>query len=500
MSVSESQLSRKRFLQGSAAVGGGLAIGGPLSALAARRAEGRPPQRDPGYGPLRPTGEKDTGVEFLALPVGFQYRIVSRENDPSIAFVTDPVTGETSRQTVPTPGIFDGMGAFAGPHGTTILIRNHENRSKDSGSPRVREGEKPVIVPEDDRYDPNPVYTGGCTRVVVDGDRRAVETVHVLGGTSANCAGGETPWGSWLTCEEAYIPEGLDGSTTRTHGYCFEIDASSDEPGKAMPIRAAGAFSHEAVAFLDGVLYETEDRRTNAGFYRYIADTPPRAFGDLASSDGVLQAIRRVDRANFDADTATAGESFAVDWVTIEDPDPQANPGRRFPRAVRVEAQSKGAIAFDRLEGCWDGDGKIYFDATIGGPENLGQLWEYDPAHERLTLIYQSLSREDLENPDNVVFVPKTGDIFLQEDGPSDEFVRGVTQEGAIYDFARTIVNQSEFCGGCFSPDGNTFFLNQQGERGTGESTAEQDESGAITYAIWGPFARAGRGGPTRRR
>jgi secreted PhoX family phosphatase len=97
------------------------------------------------------------------------------------------------------------------------------------------------------------------------------------------------------------------------------------------------------------------------------------------------------------------------------------------------------------------------------------------------------------------VFVPRTGDIFLQEAGPADEFVRGVTQDGAIYDFARTIVNQSEFCGGCFSPDGNTFFLNQQGERGTGDSSAEQNEGGAITYAIWGPFARAGRGGPPTR-
>jgi secreted PhoX family phosphatase len=223
------------------------------------------------------------------------------------------------------------------------------------------------------------VYNAGCTRVVVDEDRSAVETVHVLGGTSANCAGGETPWGSWLTCEEAYIPAGLDGSTTRTHGYCFEIDASSDEPRKAMPIRAAGAFSHEAVAFLDGILYETEDRRNNAGFYRYIADPRPWAFGDLASSDDVLQTVRRVGRPNFDADTATVGESFAVDWVTIDDPDPQPNPGQRFPRAVRVEAQSKGAMAFDRLEVAGTATGRSTSTPPLAAPRTSGSSGSTSP-------------------------------------------------------------------------------------------------------------------------
>jgi len=465
-------LSRKHFLQSSAAVGGAVAIGGPLSALAARQAEGRAPERDPGYGPLRPTREQGGAKVFLALPAGFQYRVVSRENDPSLAFFT----GESEPRTVPLPGVFDGMGAFQGPGNTTVLIRNHENRR--------RAGEKTVVVPDPLRYDPNPTYNAGNTRLVVDRNRRAAgPSVHVLGGTDVNCAGGETPWGSWITCEEVFVAAGalVGGRASLKHGYCFEIDASSEGPVKAEPIRAAGAFSHEAVVFLDGILYETEDRRVTAGFYRYIADQAPSRAGDLARSTGVLQSIRRVGVPNFDADTAVVGETFKVDWVTIATPDPAAD-------TVRVEGQSKGAIGFERLEGCWVGGDKIYFDATEGGPAKLGQLWEYSPGDDELTLVYQSTSAADLENPDNLVVVPRTGDVFLQEDSPGEQFVRGVTEEGRIYDFAQMILNDSEFCGGCFSPDGHTFFLNQQGGRGL--DPAEIDEEGGLTYAIWGPFAR----------
>jgi secreted PhoX family phosphatase len=447
-------LSRKRFLQSSAAAGGGLAIGGPLSALTARQALGQAPGRSPGYGPLQPTPEQDTGITFLALPKGFQYRLINKQGDPSTAFVT-----EGNPETVPTPGIFDGMGAYRGPRGTTVLVRNHENRE----SP----GEMEVIVPEDKRYDPAPQYRAGNTQLTVGANRRVEEVLHVLGGTSTNCAGGETPWDSWITCEETFEDGG------EPHGYCFEIPSGIDRPVEAVPIVAAGRFAHEAVAWLDNILYETEDRREDSAFYRYLPGRQITAAGQLAETDGTLQAIKRVGVFAYDADRAEPGQSFDVEWVTIEEPNPPAN-------TVRFEANRKGAILFDRLEGAWVGDGKIYFDCTEGGPEpsELGQLWEYDPASERLTLIYASRDASELQNPDNVVFVPKTGDIFLQEDGPGEQFVRGVTQEGEIYDFAQTVINDSEFCGGCFAPNGNTFFLNQQGGRGLGSSEQEIFEEG----------------------
>ena len=227
-----------------------------------------------------------------------------------------------------------------------------------------------------------------------------------------------------------------------------------------MPIKAAGCFAHEAVAWHKGILYETEDNGKPSGFYRWIPDRRPREFGDLATTGGPLQAMKRKDLATpYNADSAATGDEFEVEWVTIPNPDPPTN-------SVRTQGTALGMISFSRLEGCWVGDDKIYFDSTSGGPAGAGQVWEYDPREEKLRLVYQSTSTAVLQAPDNLVYVPHTGDVWLQEDGAGEQFVRGVTQDGEIYDFAKTIINDSEFCGGCFSPDGRTFFLNQQGGNG----------------------------------
>ena len=457
-------VTRRGFTQGSIAVGGGLALGGPISALAARTAEGRP-RRSPGYGQLRPTPEVNTGVVYLALPPGFDYRVISRQNQPM-------------DDGNPTPGIFDGMAAYPGPRDSTILIRNHENRS--------RAGEIPVVVPPDKRYDPDPNVRGGNTKLVVSKSRRVTESFAVLGGTHTNCAGGLTPWDSWITCEEIFnygsVEDNTVPGTGAPHGFCFEIPADADGPVDPIPIEDAGRFSHEAVTWLDGILYETEDRG-DAAFYRFLPASQPRESGDLASAGGTLEALVVEGSPNFDANTAGPGQSLAVEWVTIEEPNPPED-------TVRAEAQSKGAAIFDRTEGAWTAGDRIYFDCTTGGEAQLGQLWEYEPTGSdsgRLTLIYESTSIDDLEGPDNLVVVPHTGHVFLQEDADGDQFVRGVTPDGQIYDFARTVLNETEFCGGTFSPDGKTFFVNQQGDRGAPSPGPEIE---ALTYAIWGPFSR----------
>ena len=462
-------LTRRTFVKGSAAVGGGIALGGPLSALAAQTAEGKT-RRSTGYGPLQATPEEDSGVVYLELPKGFKYRVISRDNQP----MSD---GN------PTPGIFDGTGAYRGPRNTTILIRNHENRS--------RPNEIPVVVPAGKRYDPDQNVRGGNTKLVVDNrTRRVIESFAVLAGTHTNCAGGVTPWGSWITCEEIFNYGSVESNTVPgtgvPHGYSFEIPADARGPVQAVPIVAAGRFSHEAVAWLGGVLYETEDRG-DAAFYRYVPDGRVREYGDLASSGGTLQALKVSGRPNFDADTANPGETYRVEWVTVDEPNPPVESGGR---STRAQAQAKGAAIFTRTEGIWVSGNRVYFDCTTGGEASSGQLWEYRPRGRdggELKLIFESPGATVLDAPDNLVVVPGTGDVWLQEDGGGDQYVRGVTRRGEIYDFAHTVLNSSEFCGGCFSPDGRTFYVSQQGERVAG--TAGPDQA-ALTYAIWGPFER----------
>jgi hypothetical protein len=433
-----------------------VAVGGGLTALGACEAEGGLAERIEGYGSLVPMGA-------LALPRGFSYKEISRQGDPM---------GDGNL----TPGIFDGMGAFPGPDGSTVLIRNHENQR--------RAGEIPVMVPGDDRYDQDPTYVAGNTKLVVDRNLKVIEDFTILGGTDKNCAGGQMPWGSWITCEEVVNR----GDTGTPHGYIFEIDASAEGPVQARPVTAAGRFVHEAVAWLDGVLYETEDRRDDSFFYRYIPQSLPGSSGDLADTDGVLQAlkIKGVDNAIMD-DFPTVGKRYEVEWITIEEPNP-ADDTDSTPLAVGEQAKAQGAAIFDREEGIWVRSNRVYFDCTEGGVDDLGQVYEFDPGSQTITLIYESTDVATLENPDNIVIVPKTGDIFLQQDSEGDQFVRGLTAEGKIYDFVRTITNDTEFCGGCFSPDGSVFFVNQQGDRG-GLPEGPPDGN-AVTYAITGPFQR----------
>jgi secreted PhoX family phosphatase len=492
---------RRTFLRRSAYAGGALAAMQPLGILGARTAHGQPPPAAAGYGPLVPKGD-------LALPPEFNYQIVSRQGLPQ-------------RDGTPTPGIFDGMGAFpdvgGGLHGNghrTVLVRNHENRR--------RAGEIPVAAPPAARYDEDPTYTGGCTRLVVE--RRAagrdpatghqryeyelVDSFNILGGTDTNCAGGELPWKKWVTCEEVVNRS----ATGKKHGYVFEIDAMSDVPVPAVPVPQAGRFEHEAVAFSGGILYLTEDHRIMADpvlgylgacFYRYVPDQRLGHSGSLAESTGVLQALKVRGEFHANMDNRPVGVPFPVEWVTVDEPDHEDDTNNRRDRVpgftpTRVQAQDKGAAAFDREEGAWVGAGgssaagqNVYFDCTEGGPNNLGQIWEYDPGRETITLIFQSPSRAVLENPDNITIVRQTQDVLTCEDSPGEQFIRGVTRDGEIYNFARTITNDTEFCGACFDPDGQTLYVNQQGERlGENEPPQGAPETRAVTYAIYGPWEK----------
>jgi secreted PhoX family phosphatase len=459
-------LDRRSFLRKTGVVAGSLAFAGPFQALMARGASAQTPL--------------GTGAETLLdrgdlyLPPGFQYSILSRGGEPM-------TNGD------PAPSRFDGMAAFAGPDGTTVLMRNHENVSH--ATMRVA-AETPVVVPPSLRYDPHPNYIGGVTRLVVDG-REKVEESAVLGGTTNNCAGGATPWGSWLTCEE----ESQNRAGALPHGYIFEVSSDPEQIGTPRPIRSAGRFVHEAVAWHDGILYETEDMN-NSCFYRYIPSTEPSNVDDLANSTGMLQALRlkgTKETEGFDTRLHNSwpdgvGATHDVEWVTISNPNP-ANPNDTT-QGVRFQAARGGAAIFHRLEGIWASAGKVYFDATAGGgtmvqpADGNGQLFEFDPAAGTITLIYQaSRTNPALRRPDNLTQT-RWGDLLVCEDnGVEDEpgnYVRGLTPDGRIFDFARAKTHLGEFCGACFSPDGETLFLNQQAGAPQGIPS--------VTYAIWGPW------------
>lgn len=487
-------VSRRSFLKRSSAIGGGLAAAGPLGMLSARTAGAAPPPASAGYGPLVPKGD-------LRLPAEFSYQIIDTQ-------------GTLMRDGRPTPGIFDAMGAFpdagggAGGRGDrTILIRNHENRE--------RPGEIKVVTGPAFEYDETTF--GGNTKLVVERRKAGrdpdtgqqlyeytvVDRFAILGGTSTNCAGGELPFHKWMSCEEV-VKRSANGEK---HGYNFEVDALADGPVVAVPIPQMGRFVHEATTWRAGILYQTEDRSLQPDLvvgtigsclYRYVPDQRVGRSGGLAETTGPLQAlaVKGSPRMNMDA-VVEPGASFPVEWVAVPEPDHDDDTDNRRDRQpgftpTRIQAIDNGAAYFDRQEGIWTspqgGGFKVYFDCTTGGPQNLGQVWEYDPGRERLTLIYVSTDRTTLENPDNVTIVPQTHDIFLCEDSPGEQFIRGVTQDGEIYDFAQSVANDTEFCGACFDPDGQTLYVNQQGERG---GPIEGPPGGnAVTYAIYGPFEK----------
>ena len=456
--------NRRAFLRQSGALAGAAILAPSLQGLVAcarsapsKPAAGRRPTRATrgtgGYGALRHAGPE------LALPTGFSYTVLS-------------YTGKPMSDGNATPGAFDGMAAFPLPNGNVRLIRNHENRD----------------VPESARVkgDASRAYDarggGGTTslevRLAADGSASLVRDFVSLNGTIVNCAGGPTPWGSWLTCEES--TEGRAFGWAQEHGYIFEVPASAEGPVTPVPLTAMGRFIHEAVAVDPGtgIVYETEDRQI-AGFYRFI----PQQRGVL-SAGGRLEMLAIDGRANYDtADGQQMGTTLPVHWVAIEQPDPTGSWGDTA--AVFAQGFTKGGARFSRLEGCWWGDGGVFFHATNGGDAKVGQVWFYRPTSAdagALTLVFESPSPDVLNYPDNITVSPRGG-IVMCEDGAGEQFIRGLTRDGRIFDFARNLLNRTEFAGACFSPDGRTLFLNIMG------STTDAGTQKGVTVAIRGPWS-----------
>lgn len=399
-----------------------------------------------GYGPLFPTLDQATGLPLLLLPEGFKY-------------VSFGWRGDLLDNGQATPGVHDGMASYAAGRGRVRLVRNHE----------VGRG-VPFSAAS---YGPG--AGGGTTTLEFDTNRgELVSARDSLSGTIRNCAGGPTPWGTWLTCEET------NDFTSMPHGYIFEVPA--DGLGDPMPLGDMGRFSHEAIAVdpSTGYIYETEDAGNSSGFYRFI----PATAGELAGG-GELSMLkaRGVNQLNLGASYLN-GTVFDVEWVPIAIPD---NPTPAAPgNFVWLQGRAQGAATFARLEGCWYGnDAKVYVVSTSGGI-GQGQIWEYDPGAETIRLLFQSPGASVLNAPDNITVSPRGG-LVLCEDGNGVEFMHGLTVEGEIFPFAQNNVvldgernglvgdfRGSEWAGACYSADGKWLFANIQ--------------SPGLTVAITGPW------------
>ena len=462
-------MHRRNFLVSAAAGGLALSFGGFLRRAEALFLDGSfASLKAAGFGELFPTAAKNTGEKLLNLPKGFEYNVLGR-------------VGDLMKDGRKTPKLHDGMAAF-GVRGELRIVRNHEVNNRTP----MENG----AIGNNNHYDDQ--AGGGTTTLVIDPKTNEIINDFVsLSGTLTNCAGGPTPWGSWISCEETTRGKtpykdrtGANaGGFSKPHGYCFEVSASANTNVPPVPLKAMGRFEHEAVAVdpRSGIVYQVEDSEPFCGFYRFLPSRP----GRLAEG-GKLEMLVLKDKPNYNTRFGQrTGTTFVANWVTIDDPDTEL--ADTDDQAVFKQGARKGGAHFSKLEGCLAGaNGRVYIVSSNGGDAEAGQIWVYEPATRdegRLTLLFESPSRELLDMPDNICWHAKNNLLFMCEDGnrvdvtKSENYVRILTSDGKVADFAKNVapgLETAEFAGATFSPDGQTFFVNLQ--------------QAGVTLAIWGDW------------
>jgi secreted PhoX family phosphatase len=455
-------VSRRSLLMRSASASLGIVLAGSVPGLfgtADARRRGMV-----GYGPLVPD---PAGI--LSLPEGFSYKIVAKSGATTLE------SGE------PTPDDPDGTAAFFRRGGKgTVLVNNHEiGGDERNGVPLV-----PGFVYDDKAR-------GGTTTIEVDGDGNRVREYVSLAGTAQNCAGGRTPWDTWLTCEET---ESAPTGSTLRHGYAFEVDPYDQDANRdPRPIKALGRYAHEACVVdpHTGVIYLTEDANgPNGLLYRW---TPPDSalplgkgsLRELADDAGTLEAMKAFTRSGVhvpDLSVATVpGTTYRVRWVAVPDRDAATT-------SVRKQFADTEITRSRKLEGMWWGDDGAYFVASFArGPadgsaaQHDGQVWFLDSddgtIELKLWFAYTPADQDnDPDGPDNITVSP-FGGVMIAEDGEGKNHLVGATDDGETYFFARNeLEGDNEFTGPTFSHNKKILFANVQ--------------TPGHVFAIQGPFRK----------
>ena len=287
--------------------------------------------------------------------------------------------------------------------------------------------------------------TGGVGAIRFDSEANIIDSYQICKRTSSNCAGGLTPWNTWLTCEE------------HPRGYTWECDPFGQK--KQIKIPNLGMFNHEAAAVdpETSIIYQTEDT-SESGFYRFIPEKKITTMGELSKVKGKFQ-VMSIQSKN------------KVVWNDVK--DPLAHPNKKIDLMKRKQNKKIKYKKFKRGEGAWYHDGQVYFATT-----STNQIWSYDIAKETCKILYKGNGK--LKKPDNVT-VSNSGLVMAAEDRDNMEICGISKNNNSAFPIVRIKDHhkKSEVTGPAFDPSGTRlYFSSQNGKNG----------KDGITYEVTGPF------------